>query len=498
MIKKVTAFIQKHHMINSGDHICAGISGGADSVCLFLLLERLRHVMDFSMSVVHVEHGIRGEESLKDMEFVRQLADRYDVPFRCYAFPVEEIAKREGLTVEEAGRKVRYEAFHKEEKLFLSQVKANGGSVKTAVAHHGDDNAETMLFHMCRGSGMDGMAGIRPVRGQIIRPLLCVTRKEIEEFLDAEGQAYCTDVTNTDVAYSRNRIRNRVMPELFMVNKQAVMHMNALAEDVAELADYLTAQVQTIIKDNSIKEQKGISFSTEVLKNYPRVIQHRIMLELTAMVCGSRKDIGREHAFALLEIAKGRVGRRVDLPYGIVAEKSYDKICIFLKERSQKNHTETFKVYGEIPPKATTQRIMPEDGSVSVNDEIGNSAVEDIWEVVTPAGKFRCQIFFLNKKCVKIPQNPYTKWFDYDMIKNRLCFRTRQQGDYLVTDACGHRQKLKAYWINEKVPKAERDQRILLAEDSHILWIVGGRISEYYKITENTKIVLEVQFMEEK
>ena len=118
-------------------------------------------------------------------------------------------------------------------------------------------------------------------------------------------------------------------------------------------------------------------------------------------------------------------------------------------------------------------------------------------KIDTAIGKFAYRVFFFNKKYAEIPKNQYTKWFDYDMIKGKLYFRTRQSGDYLVTDAKGHRQKLKSYWINEKVPLAERNHRMLLAEDSHILWIVGGRISEYYKVTESTKTVLEVQWMEE-
>lgn len=473
MIKKVTAFMQKHHMIDSGDHICAGISGGADSVCLFLLLESLRQSMGFTLSVVHIEHGIRGEESLADMHFVKQLAEKYEIPYTCYAYAVEEIAKKEGLTVEEAGRKVRYEAFYQEGKKYVQPAEKNGGTVKIAVAHHGDDNAETLLFHMCRGSGIEGIAGIRPVRGQIIRPLLCVTRQEIEEFLAESGQKYCIDATNTDVIYSRNRIRNRIMPEMEMVNKQAVMHMNSLMEDMAEISDYLNGLVQKIIKDSVKKEKRGISFPTDGLSKYPKVIQNRIMLALIAKVSGSRKDISREHAYALSELAEGNVGRKIDLPYGITAEKTYKKIVLYAKQESQEKHM-IYQRYLDIPE-------MP-----------------DVWqEIASPTGKFLYRIFFLNKKCVKIPKNPYTKWFDYDKIKNSLCFRTRQPGDYLVTDTKGHRQKLKEYFINEKVPKAEREQILLLAEESHILWIVGGRISEQYKITENTKIILEVQFVEE-
>lgn len=474
MIAKVTAYMRKHHMINSGDHICIGVSGGADSVCLFLILEKLRWEMNFSISVVHIEHGIRGKESIADMEFVQKLADQYDVPCCCYSFAVEELAAKEGLTVEEAGRKVRYAAFHKEENAQYAKAKARGGEVKTAVAHHGDDNAETMLFHMCRGSGIDGMAGIRPVRDHIIRPLLCVTRKEIEDFLEAEAQDYCIDATNKDVIYSRNRIRNQIMPEIAKINQQAVLHMNHLAEDMADISAYLKAEVEKILEQSIERNAYGISFDIKGIEQYPRIIQRQLLMAVLEKVTGSRKDIGREHIQALMELVEGRTGRNIDLPYEVTAQKSYDKIVLFRKKEEKILETVCMEV----------SKDVLEDG--------------ESWNMDTMEGKFVCKVFAFQKKYTEIPKNRYTKWFDYDMIKGRLYFRTRRPGDYLLTDAEGHRQKLKAYWINEKVPKAERNQRMLLAEESHILWVVGGRISEGYKVTENTKRVLEVQLMEEK
>ena len=180
--------MRQHQMVQKGDHISIGISGGADSVCLFLVLERLRRRMDVTISAIHVEHGIRGKESRADAEFVQKLAARYEIPFVCRSYPVEKIAKETGVSVEEAGRNVRYAAFAEEERRFWDEAKRRGGTVKTAVAHHGDDNAETVLFHLCRGSGIDGLFGIRPVRGTVIRPLLCVSKCEIEDFLNREGQ----------------------------------------------------------------------------------------------------------------------------------------------------------------------------------------------------------------------------------------------------------------------------------------------------------------------
>ena len=289
MTDKIAEYIRKEHMINAGEHICVGVSGGADSVCLFRILEHLRKSMGFTMSVVHIEHGIRGKESLSDMEFVKNLADAYQIPFFAYTFPVEQIAKEEGLSVEEAGRKVRYEAFAKEAEKYGKHQ-----TVKTALAHHADDNAETILFHMCRGSGIEGLAGIRPVRDQIIRPLLCVTRSEIEACLMEIGQEYRTDATNTDITYSRNRLRNCVMPELERINERAVSHINCLSEDIREVSDYLAEESKRILKERLCKEPSGsICFSLDSFDKNPLFLQRQVMLLLLAEISGSRKDLGR-------------------------------------------------------------------------------------------------------------------------------------------------------------------------------------------------------------
>ncbi len=479
MIEKVAEYMEQHHMVTEGSHICVGVSGGADSVCLFRILERLQKQMGFTMSIVHVEHGIRGRESLMDMEFVRKLAETYGIPFRAFAYPVEEIAKEQGLSVEEAGRKVRYEAFAQEAERY-------GKNVRIALAHHGDDNAETMLFHLCRGSGIEGLAGIRPVRGNIIRPLLCATRSEIEEFLKEEGQVYRTDATNADVCYSRNRIRSRIIPELLKVNEQALLHMNCLLEDVRELSEYLSGEVDKILKENLTKEASGgVRFAVAGLSDWPLFLQRQVMLELAAEVSGSRKDIGREHAKALLELADKQVGKEISLPYGITAEKTYGALLLYRDTGGK----ETAFPRKESPSDVKKVRIeLPKDE---------NHKQDISGKIHFPEGIIRYRIFQIEKKYVKIPKNQYTKWFDYDKIKKGLCFRNREPGDYFVADVQGHRKKLKDYLINEKVPKTKRSQILLLADGSHILWAVGYRISEYYKITENTRSVLEVQFMED-
>lgn len=219
MLKKIEEFITKYNMISPGDTVTVGVSGGADSVCLLLNLISYSNKVPFSIKVVHINHLIR-EEAGEDAAFVEKLCRKYELPFFLYEEPVENIAKEEGISTEEAGRKVRYSRF--------SEI-SDGG--KIAVAHNSNDVAETVLFNIFRGTGLEGLASLEPVNGNIIRPLLGVTRQEIEEYLCKHNQTFVTDKTNLMDTYSRNRIRNSILPyaEENIVNG-ATEHVAALSE----------------------------------------------------------------------------------------------------------------------------------------------------------------------------------------------------------------------------------------------------------------------------
>lgn len=194
MIKKVTDYVKKYQMISPHDTITAGISGGADSVCLLFMLLEIQKQIPFTLRVVHVNHKVR-KEAGQDAEFVRKLCGKFQIPFYLVERNIRELAEEWGCSEEEAGRKVRYQAFN--------EVQGEDAG-KIAVAHNSNDRAETMLFHLFRGTGLSGAAGIRPVNGRIIRPLLGVTREEIEKWLSDKGIAYCMDRTNEQDMMLRN------------------------------------------------------------------------------------------------------------------------------------------------------------------------------------------------------------------------------------------------------------------------------------------------------
>ena len=197
MIRKIEAFINAHGMIKNGDHVVAGVSGGADSICLLRVLLCLRTALGYTVSVVHVEHGIRGSDSLRDAAFVKGFCEKRGVECTVCGCQVPEYAKAHGMSEEEAGRQLRYAAFDSEKKRYP------GRRVRISVAHNLGDQAETMLFHITRGTGISGLGGMAPVRGDIIRPLLCTGRDEIEKYLADIGQPFCVDCTNETEAYRR-------------------------------------------------------------------------------------------------------------------------------------------------------------------------------------------------------------------------------------------------------------------------------------------------------
>ena len=188
MIQQVLSFVQQHHMIEKGQHILVGVSGGADSVCLLLVLKKLQEYYDCQITVVHVEHGIRGDDSLRDAEFVKKMCEKHRLECKIYYCDALAFSKEQGMSLEEGARELRYQYFRK--------IKEELQADKIAIAHNQNDCAETLLFHLARGSGLRGMCGIAPVREEIIRPLLCVSREQIEAFLKQEQQEFCIDATN--------------------------------------------------------------------------------------------------------------------------------------------------------------------------------------------------------------------------------------------------------------------------------------------------------------
>lgn len=475
MINEIYDRIKRKKLIESKDVVIVGLSGGADSVCLLLVLQEIRKKMDFILWAVHVEHGIRGEESRADAAFAKELCKERDVFFRLYEEDIPSYAKKMGLGLEEAARIRRYECYKAAVKEAGKQFPEN--SVKVALAHHANDNAETVLFQMARGSGLDGLCGMQYKRNfagaSLIRPLLDVSREEIEEYLHSCGQNYCVDRTNEDVDYSRNRIRHNILPELNEVNGQAVLHINQSAQLLQEVREYLNSEVDKIYQKVICPEKEELILYKNLWEENAPIIQKEVIHKAIGQMAGSKKDITAAHVEAVQMLYFSQVGRKIELPYNLAARRSYDGVTLEMQcEKEEKNG-----FFLEIEREQLEALFEGKELEFEVSD-----------------GRVRMRGLLFDGQMNEIHKKTYTKWLNYDKIKCGLQIRTRAAGDYLTVDNEGHTKKLKDYFVNEKIPGNERNEVLLFAEQSHIIWVVGHRISADYKVDGNTKRILEVQF----
>ncbi len=458
LVEKVSEYMQEHHMVDSGQKIVVGVSGGADSMGLLSVLTELAEIYHFSLVVVHVNHGLRGKAADGDQAYVENICKMQDIP--CYSFHVDlkRFAQKEGMSEEEAGRCYRYQCFEK--------VRKEVGARKIAVAHHLEDSCETILFHMFRGTGLRGLTGIPPVRDAIIRPLLCASRKEIEAYLTEKGILWRTDETNLSDVYTRNKIRHHVIPYVEEhINSSAGQHIQEMASLLSDISDYLDRQSATAFDMCvTVGENPVCAIHAEPFLALDVVIQREVLRRAMGVAAGKLKDVDKEHIEMIRGLFDKTVGRRSHLPYQLQAVRTYDGVVI--------------------------KRLLPDE----------ELTMSGPWVDVTLPGIFRipgtdAEMVFEIKESFKleeIPVNQYTKWFDYDTIEHSLSIRTRENGDYITLDGKGHRKLLKRWMIDEKVPREERDRMLLLADGNHILWIIGHRISDSYKVSEATRRVLAV------
>lgn len=475
MIAKVLDYVKKYRMIEEKDTIIAGVSGGADSVCLLFMLLQIREKIPFRLAVVHVNHGIR-EDSGEDADYVRGLCAKYELPFHLTEIKLKDYAKEEGLSEEEAGRKIRYQAFEaalREELSFCDTSKdADGG--KIAVAHNSNDRAETMLFHLFRGTGLTGLAGIKPVNGKIIRPLLCLTRREIEDWLIRQKIPYQTDSTNASDIYTRNKIRHHILPYAEEeICQRAISHMNRTADDLLEAEDFIKKQTllakEKCISYEKEEEELSIKIDISLLFEQEEYLQRRILLSCLEDITKGRKDITSVHIADIRKLFQGTGSGEIHLPYGVTVYRKYN-VGMMIEKREKRDKDQ-----------------MPEQNSLCAYQIFPPCSLR-----IPGLGNVEFTIFPY-EKTENIPQKTYTKWFDYDKITRSIVFRVRETGDYLTINKEMDRKSLKDYFINEKIPKEERKSFYVLAENSHILWVPGYRISEYYKVSENTLHVLQVR-----
>lgn len=447
MLQRTAAYMKQQQINLNGEKVIIGLSGGMDSVCLFHILKDL----GVSLEAVHVNHQIRGEEAKRDEQFVKNLCARYNIPFHGYRYDVPKISRENHLSEEEAGRMVRKEAF--------ARVMKEQGAGYVALAHHGNDRAETFLFHLSRGTGVKGLGSMKPVQGTIIRPLLWAERKEIEQYVQEKGYEFVEDATNSQTEYTRNKIRHEIIPALEEINPRCIPHICGAAEKLSAVSAYIDREAEKLCRLSAVMYGQEVQILKLAFEQGDEVLRIPVLQKCVEYLSGSLVNITEEHLEKLGALFAMQTGKEIHLPYGITAVRTYEGIRMFFRE--EKGQTEPVEITGE--------------GTYDFGGVTFRVSVE-AWD--------ESKIF---------PIKNYTKCFDYDKIIDKVFLRNRGSGDYLEINKNHGRKSLQDYLVNEKVPKDERDRVILLACGSHILWVVGKRISEYYKVTKETKKVLKVQ-----
>jgi len=453
MIEKVKQTIIEHNLIQKGDCIVAGVSGGPDSVCLLHVLSRLREQLDISLHAVHVNHMIRGAAADEDQRFTEGFCAELDIPCHVFRFDIPALAREKGLTSEEAGREARYEAFFK--------VLHSVGARKIAVAQNLNDQAETVLLRLLRGTGTDGLAGIEYLRdGVIIRPLLDISREEIERYCDDMGLAPRIDLTNLEPLYARNRIRLELLPLLKeKYNANIVEGLGRLAGIAREDSDFIRLAVDEVVARHAeIKPDAGQAvISRAVLAEQHPSVAKRVIMQLFASI-GLVQDITAAHLDqAMRLILMGGTSKAADFPDGYFMTISYGRVR-FADGASRKRRADGLKP-AEL---GIIKSVVSERDGIPL--------------------KFDTE---------------YIKCFDHDSIlasNARLELRTRRGGDLFSPLGMKGTKKLKEFFIDEKIPSDEREKIPLVCAGNDVVWIVGFRMSEKYKVTPETKRVLILEY----
>lgn len=485
-MRQILDTIREYQMILPGMHVLAGVSGGADSVCLLLALKEYQKECDFELTVVHVEHGIRGQESMEDAVFVEELCLSLSVPCHVVHCSVPELASSGGLSVEEAARTARYQAFEDMRRRLTADV--------TAVAHNENDQAETVLWNLLRGSGLKGLGGMQPVREGVIRPLLFTSRADIERILRERGVGYRTDRTNLETEYTRNRLRLEILPYMEEhLNRGAVKHIAESSESLREAQDYIARRTAEAAGRCISGVPGGIILKLSEYERQDFYIQGELLRTCIRLCMGGRglKDIGRVHIRILRELAEKPCGKMQDLPGGLTARRQ-EGVILFRRTAPEHMEEKCEAASGDGKGRGSMDRAAVSDGGREeyLLPENGTLTV----------GGLRVETRRICRKMVEpdeiFKEKKYTKWLSCDTIRGNVSFRRRRTGDYLVVNAQGGRKKLRDYMIDQKIPREERDRMWLVADGSHVLWLPGCRISEAAKVTEATETVLKITIIQ--
>lgn len=438
MIEKVKNTIDRYALIEQGDKVTVGLSGGADSVTLISVLCRLKDEYNLTVSAVHVNHGIRGDEAERDEAFVSDFCRSLNIPLTVFHRNIPLEAKENGESEEECGRRVRYECFEKV---------ANGG--KIATAHTLSDSIETMLFNMLRGSSAAGLCSIPVKRENIIRPLIDCTRDQIEDYCEKNGLSFVTDSTNLETEYTRNYIRREIMPMFSRVNESYISSLARLKEFISEDNAYLQSQAQALLTLS--RKNRGIDVAS-LLKG-DKVLIKRALIGYIKEECGIRPE--SRHINLLFEKLNENFTLQLNARYYVCIKDG----TLFIKRKNDKAVSKPEKI-----------------PLVEGDNYFG--------EYIVTAHIVSNEVFLNNSP--QLLENA----IDYDKIKGNLFIRGREEGDRLLLYKRKVTKSIKKLFCEMKIPPEKRERIPLISDDNNVVWVCGAGVNAEFAVGKNTERIL--------
>lgn len=459
LILQIKKTIKEWNMLSRGDTVIAAVSGGADSVVMLNLLLELREELGLKVVVAHMDHGLRGAESRRDLEFVKALAKSLGLEFVSKRLAKGELKSMEG-SPQDAARKLRYS--------FLEETAKRFKASKVATGHTLDDQAETVLMRLMKGSSLSGLTGIPPVRSVFIRPLIETSREQIEGYAKAKGISFVTDSSNLTTKYLRNSIRLELIP--FIEEKYKASIKETLARTALILShddDFLEkAAIKAFGSSLVGRSEDQVVLDRAKLVRLHSAISSRVFLRAVHAL-GVETDAGAAHVAFFLEILKGkRPNASISLPGGMSVRREYGRMIISR----------------EALPGAITEVFLNLPGTTRIE----GAGVMDA-KIVQPPGKFTT--------------GPDTAWFDYDALQDEaglLGVRQARPGDRMTPFGMSGHRKLKDIFIDAKVPLPQRRRTpVVTTAGGQIIWVAGLRQSSLFSISKGTKRALRLDFIKE-
>lgn len=491
VLDKFKAYCQKNSLITKRDRIVIGVSGGPDSLCLLHLFITISREFELTLTIAHLNHQLRETHSQADAAFVQEIAKQWRLPLFIESHDIASLAERRKQSIEEAARQVRY--------AFLWRVAIETNSDKIAVGHNADDQVETVLMHFIRGTGLAGLRGMLPQLDlaslrlhpddisasfrqpstKLIRPLLDISRVEIETYCQDHNLSPRQDYSNQDTTFFRNRLRYELIPllESYNPNLRRVLRHTAqvVAADTQILNDHLDKAWSLVTKDVS---SERIVFDLQNWLNLPLGLKRSVLRHAVQNLRRSLRDISFSHienAITILE--KGQTGTKATLPQELILAVGYETFTIASNSESSQ-------------PPTLDQPQLRKDQILKLNLPGVTPLMHSPWQFKADLLSYER----LNHQDVK-QVGRWEAYLDADVVGDQAILRPRQPGDtFCPLGMVGHRKKVNEFMINEKIPTDWRNQIPLLVSENRILWVCGYRLDERASLQANTRQVFHLKF----